>query len=139
MKRLREQYRLGLRWLSCGWRLCRRRLWLLLGMGLISSLIINLLGLIQVVGNILLSLCLPILVTSTLLTLDDIASQQRPQKNAGMVGEVDCGNHLASRYPAHNRFQPLLSYQPGSAAPAAPPSMMAPPAAGTQFGTITGT
>lgn len=87
MKRLREQFRLGLRWLSCGWRLCRRRLWLTLTMGLISSLIINLLSLIPIAGNILLSLLLPLLASSTLLTLDDIANQ-RASKSIGMAAKL---------------------------------------------------
>lgn len=76
MKSIQEQYKIGVRWLNCGWRLFRRRPWVLLGMGLLVTIAINLLTLIPVVGNILLAILLPLLASSTLLTIHDTAMQQ---------------------------------------------------------------
>ena len=50
MKRLREQTKIGVRWLGCGWRLLRRNPWLLLGMGLTSIALIIVLSFIPFAG-----------------------------------------------------------------------------------------
>jgi len=78
MKRLREQAKIGVRWLGCGWRLLRRNPWLLLGMGLSSIALIIVLSFIPFAGSILLALLVPILMASAMMTADNVSQQQRP-------------------------------------------------------------
>jgi hypothetical protein len=76
MKRLRKQLELGVRWLDCGWRLFKRNPWLLLGMALVSMVIVILLKLIPFLGNLLVALLAPILMSGGLLAANDLSKQK---------------------------------------------------------------
>jgi hypothetical protein len=76
MKRLRNQLKLGVRWLDCGWRLFKRNPWLLLGMALVSMAIVILLKLVPFLGSLLVALLAPILMSSGLLAANDLSKQK---------------------------------------------------------------
>jgi len=73
MHHMTRQTDLGLRWLSCGWRLFGRNPWLLGGMGFSSVLIVTVLTLIPIVGGALIALLAPTFLASAYLALDNLA------------------------------------------------------------------
>lgn len=76
MQQIARQSDLGLRWLSCGWRLFGRNPWLLCGMGFSSVVILTLLSLIPIVGGAVIALLAPTFLASAYLTLDGMARQK---------------------------------------------------------------
>lgn len=87
MKRWREQARLGLRWMQCGWRVLKRHPWVLLGMGFISLLVLLLSSLIPFAGGFLVAALTPLLVASALLTVHELG-QQKPRPRASLAAKL---------------------------------------------------
>lgn len=69
MARVHKQAELGLRWLTCGARLCRRNVWLLGAMGLASTALIAALAAIPLIGAPLAGFLVPALIGAMYLAL----------------------------------------------------------------------
>lgn len=77
MQRLSKHLRIGLRWLTGGWRLFTLNPWLLGGMGLTTVALIGVLALIPLLGGLLIALLSPIWLSSAYLAIDGVQRQPR--------------------------------------------------------------
>lgn len=78
MRKFGIQWRTGVRWLNCGWRLFRRNPWLLIPMGSLAVIIISLSAAIPLLGPLLVAALAPILLCGTYLAIDEITHLKRP-------------------------------------------------------------
>lgn len=76
MRRFLKHLRIGLRWIRSGWLLFLHNPWLLGGMGLSIAVLVGLLALVPLIGGLLIALSVPILLTSTYLSIDGVYRQK---------------------------------------------------------------
>jgi hypothetical protein len=76
VQRFGKQMEIGMRWLSCGWRLFLRNPWQLSGMGLTAAVGVGALMLVPLVGTLLIALLAPALLGSAYLAADALARQK---------------------------------------------------------------
>lgn len=77
MHRISKHLRIGLRWLTGGWRLFMLNPWLLGGMGIMTVVLIGVLALIPLLGGLLVALLAPIWLSSVYLAVDGVHRQPR--------------------------------------------------------------
>ena len=76
MTPLKKNAALGVRWLTCGWRLFERNPWLFVGMGLCCEVLIGVLALIPLLHGPMIALVAPMLLASAYLTIDSVVRQK---------------------------------------------------------------
>lgn len=78
MQNAGKQIEIGLRWITCGWRLFLRNPWQLTGMGLTGAVVVGALMILPLVGALLLALLAPAMFSSAFLATDTLARQKLP-------------------------------------------------------------
>lgn len=106
-KHWEQHWRLGLRWLHCGWRLVKRFPLTLLGLGLPAGALIAFIGPLPVVGMPLLMLLAPLWLAAAVVTLDTLAAGG----DAPPAGEKPPGTaaRVAGRLSQSNTMLTLLA------------------------------
>lgn len=76
MQRIWKHLRIGLNWITGGWRLFRRNPWTLGGMGVSAAMVIGVISPIPLVGALLIALLAPLLLASAYLAIDAVYKQK---------------------------------------------------------------
>lgn len=91
MSQFAKGLELGFRWIRCGARLFRRNPWLMVGMGACATVSIAVLTRLPFIGPPIISLLVPALLASFMLTLDKMAQQKvaiAPAHRFGMLKQA---------------------------------------------------